>query len=110
MLMPLLLAWIKQRRQFAGAVPVNRANVAPFVAITQIAAPTYIVRDRSAAVLFSDDVIDFVRHDTIFLTDPTVFTAVVRAFDHFAAERGTHISHALPASLRRAFALSRVMK
>src|SRR5262249_50454598 len=90
--------------------PVDRGQITPFKPVAECAGHREIVGIGGAAVLFGDDVVDFVRREGHRLRDEAILAAVPRAQPHPAAQLGRDVRPAHGASpdwsLSAAFALA----
>jgi hypothetical protein len=83
---PFLCAWIEERSEFT-TYGINRGNVRPFETIAIEASQGQVVGSAFAAVLRRDDVIRFMREESLFFWQETVFAAPLGPFSHLSSQR-----------------------
>ena len=74
---PLISTRMKDRNNVAG-VRVDRRKIAGLGVVAKCAGECHVLRDRRATVLFGNDMIDFVRHETGRFRSEVVFAALAR--------------------------------
>src|SRR5450432_822451 len=88
---------------------INRAEIAPFVAIAIRAAQTEIVLDRFTPMFFSIDVIYLMSPVTIDFSDQAILAAFIGTVTHLTPQFNGNIGH-IAASFSCALILSIRMK
>ncbi len=86
-----LLPGIEQRHYLSPGIPIDRTEVAAFIAVAPITTEAKIVDDCFPAMLFCNDMIDSKVDGAVCFPNEAVFAAMLGTFDHFPAERSKNI-------------------